>query len=127
MSLSGEFNPYPKRYSPPKEKKALKKGRKTTGEIVLFRQIYTERRGKCEITGAKLEFHPIHFLHILAKGPYPKFRLRKDNIIMAITEIHHLYDGGSREYLLSMYPKAAIIYDKKDRLKMEYYQKESTT
>jgi len=120
------FRPDEKKYSQPKQKKGLKqKERKPTGELALFKEIYLERGGVCEITGAKIEFHPICFMHILSKGAYPRFRLYKKNIIMAIADIHINYDGGSKEFLLSLYPKANIIYEKKDELRTEYYKKET--
>jgi hypothetical protein len=121
------FRPDPKSYSQPKVKKGLtQKERKPTGELAMFKEIYLERGGKCEITGKEIEFHPIHFLHILSKGAYPRFRLKKENIIMAIEDIHLGYDNGSKEYLLSVFPKAIVIYNKKDELRIEYYKKDPT-
>lgn len=125
--MSDFFRPDPKVYSQPKPKKGLKqKERKPTGELAMFREIFLERNGICQITGQKIEFHPICFGHILSKGAYSKFRLYKKNIIMCIPGIHEIYDNGSKEYLLSIYPKAKMIYDLKDELKIEYYQKEPT-
>lgn len=120
------FNPDPKKYSQPKQPKKLKRERKVTGELALFKEIFIERKGVCEITGQKIEFHPISFMHILAKGAYPRFRLKKDNILMVIPDIHELYDNGSKEYLLSVYPEAIIIFEEKELLKIEYYKDKPT-
>lgn len=121
--MSG-FYPDPKKYSAPKIPKGLKKGKsEPTGELALFKQIFIERKGKCQITGEKIEFHPISFMHILSKGAYPRYRLNKDNIYMVIPDIHLAYDSGSREYLLSLWPKAKIIYELKDELKTAYHLK----
>src|SRR3990167_10654357 len=113
--MSSFFRPDPKVYSQPKPPKGLKqKAKEPTGELTLFRIIFLERGGKCEITGHHIEFHPGCFGHILSKGSHPKFRLYKKNIIMCLQEIHQLYDCSSKEYLLSVYPKAKIIYDLKE-------------
>lgn len=121
------FIPDPKKFSQPKLKTGLKqKMPKPTGELKLFRDIFVARNGKCQITGLPIEFHPISFMHILGKGAYPKFRLKKENIYMVIPDIHLGYDNGSKEFLLSVYPKAKIIYELKEELKTEYYKQEPT-
>lgn len=38
-------------------------------------------------------------------------------------EIHDLYDNSSKEKLLAKYPKAIIIYERKDKLRYQYYNK----
>lgn len=113
------FNPQPKIYSQPKEKRGLKKERKPTGELALFKEIFLERKGVCEITGQKIEFSPECFLHVLNKNRWAEFRLDKRNIFMVIFDAHNLYDNGSKEFLLSKYPKAQKIYDRKEELKIE--------
>lgn len=122
--MSNFFNPQPKVYSTPKIKKGLRnKAKEPTGELALFKKIFLKRKGKCQITGQEVEFHPISFMHVLSKGAYPKYRLREDNIFLVVPEIHELYDNSSKEHLLSVYPKAWIIFDKKEELKIEYYHK----
>jgi len=122
IDLSNSFYPYEKKYSTPKEKKTISKKREPSGELTLFRQIYEQRKGLCQVTWQRVDFHPTSFLHVLSKGAYPRFRLYKKNIVMTLPDIHHLYDNGSKEYLLSIYPKAIFIYDLKDELKTEYYE-----
>lgn len=108
--------------SPPKRKKVLRRVYKPTGEKKVFLKIWQERGGKCEITGKSLIFPiPGNFMHILSKGAYPKFRLLPENIMLVFSCIHHLYDNGSRAKLLSQFPAASIIYDKKQELKQQYY------
>lgn len=101
--------------------KPLKKARKVTGELDLFREIFTERGGRCEITGEKLVFDPWCFAHILGKKAYPKFRLLKENIAMVKADLHTLYDNGSQEKLLEKYPGAIEIYHRKESLKTLYH------
>lgn len=104
-----------------KSYKPLKKKREPTGELELFKEIYKERGGRCEITGEKIIFDPWCFAHILAKKPYPRFRLLKANIVMVKKEIHILYDNEGRERLLDKYPAAIEIYHRKESLKTLYY------
>ena len=111
----------------PKVKKGLKSGkREPTGELVLNKQIYIERGGKCEITGEAIEFHPECFMHVLNKNRWKHLRLERINIFMVIFDIHNLYDNGSKEFLLSKYPKAIKIYERKELLKMEHDKPKET-
>jgi len=121
------FNPQPKKFSQPKiENKFKKKKREPTGELVLFKQIYIKKKGKCEITHKPIEFEPSAFMHILSKGSFPKFRLNPQNIMLVDPEIHFLYDNSSMETLLDQYPEANIIYELKDLLKIEYFKPKPT-
>lgn len=97
------------------------KPRKATGELKLFMKIFAERKGMCEITGKQIPFDVKNFAHILSKGAYGSFRLNPDNIIHVLPEIHDLYDNSDKETLLSRFPGAAIIYEKKDELRYKYY------
>lgn len=126
------FNPQPKKFSQPKLKKPMNKVseknkdpktgfKKPTGELAIFKEIFKERGGKCQVTGKAIDFHPISFMHVLSKGAFPKFRLKKENIVMVLPEIHELYDCASKLHLLSKYPKAEFIYQKKEELKIEYH------
>lgn len=118
--MSG-FYPDPKKYSQPKEKKGLKKGkREPTGEGELCKKIYEKRKGICGITKVWIPFHPESFMHVLSKGAYPSFRLEEANILLVQREIHRLYDNSSMEKLLEKFPQAAIIYELKQALKERY-------
>ena len=130
------FNPQPKPFSNPKLDKPLKKvseknkGKggfpKPTGELALFKAKWKKLRGRCEVTGVKIDFHPNCFAHILSKGAYSKFKLHEPNIIMVQEEIHFLYDNSSEEILLQQYPEAKIIYERKEELKIEYHKPKPT-
>lgn len=109
-------------YSSIKQKK-----RAPTGEYALFLSIYSERKGICEITGEQIKFDVNNFAHILSKGAYGKYRLNPFNITHIKPEIHHLYDNSDKETLLKYYPEAQIIYDRKERLKQQYYQENKIT
>lgn len=99
------------------------KARKPTGELKLFLSIYAERKGICEVTGQQIPFNVSNFAHILSKGAYGEFRLNRDNIIHVHPDVHNYYDNSNKETLLSKYPEAIIIYDRKEELKRQYYSK----
>lgn len=98
-----------------------KKPRKVTGERALNLEIWAERPHVCFVTGEPLGNEPLpeYFMHVLGKGAYPAFRLKKFNIVLGKPEIHAQYDAGT------------IINDKrfkpllelKQKLKEQYYAK----
>lgn len=104
-----------------RENKNKRRIRKPTGEYQLFLKLYAIRNGRCEITNEQIPFNVSSFAHILSKGAYPRYRLNPDNIIMVKTRIHELYDNSSKEKLLNEFPAAIVIYDKKNKLKYQYY------
>lgn len=97
-----------------------KKPRKVTGELELFRIIYFERKGICQVTGKKINFSVNSFMHILGKGTRPDLRLKKDNILHVISDFHYNYDNNSKAKTLERYPAAEWIYELKDQLKEKY-------
>lgn len=111
----------PKGNKSPARSSIKPKLRKATGEYALFLKIYSERKGLCEVTGEQIPFDIGSMAHILSKGAYPSYRLNPNNLIMVKKEIHDLYDNSSKEKLLAKYPKAIIIYERKDKLRYQYY------
>ncbi len=94
-----------------------KKPYKATGELVVFKMIWEERPHICQVTGDPvLEFDPWCFMHLLAKKPFPKFRLRKDNIWLVTRFVHGEYDNGDRSH--EMFNEAR---GQAEKLKLEYY------
>lgn len=101
---------------------ALKqKPRKETGELEFMRSEFEKRGGVCEITDALLEFSHFCCHHILPKSHYKKWRLLAKNLIIIDPEIHYLFHNASKEYLLSIFPKAIVLYERKESLKIEYF------
>lgn len=96
-----------------------KKPYRATGEKIVFEMIWEERPHICQVTG-----DPIHtfdvwcFMHILSKGAYPKFKLRKDNILLVAKYVHTEYDDGDRSS--HMFDEVNMMAEK---LKLEYYGK----
>lgn len=113
--------------APPNKNKApqkpLFKAKKVTGELELFKEIYEEVKGICQLTGRVIPFNVRNFAHVLSKGAYNSLRLYKSNILHIDPRAHHLYDCSSKEKLLSEFPTANLIYELKDKLRYEYYNK----
>lgn len=81
----------------------------------LFMYIWNSREHKSELTEKPL--YPIghylwvnQFLHILAKGHYPSYKLREDNIILALPDEHI----NQEQYPLFM--------ELRGKLRREYYK-----
>lgn len=125
--MSTYFNPDPKKYAQPKLKTGLKqKMKEPTGELKIFKEIFVERGGKCEITGEPIQFSPECFMHVLNKNNFKRFRLYKRNIFMVVFDVHNCYDNGSIEHLLAKYPKAKMIYERKEELIIEFHKPQPT-
>lgn len=83
----------------------------------MYRQIWRERAHVSELSGMKLgdKLDPVFFSHILAKGAYPRFRHRKDNIIL-LTKLEHVqWEFGDRKD-----PKFDVIKQRYQELMQEY-------
>jgi hypothetical protein len=106
-----------------KEKPAYRpKERKATGEWAVFMEIWKERGGKSEISGDRIyQPRPINFMHVLGKGAYPRFRLRKDNIVIGTGDEHYSYDFGDVTKLRQD-KRWSFVFEKFEKLKQEYYQ-----
>lgn len=93
------------------------KPRKATGELEMFKMIWSERPHVCECCSSSLSsFSPICFSHILAKGSYPKFRLLKENVKLVCPTCHNDWEFSGREH-----PKFDWVKDKYERLRYKYY------
>jgi hypothetical protein len=92
--------------------------RKESGELEVFKMIWNERPHHCEVCKTTLHiFDHWNFAHILGKGAYQRFRLLKENILLACRNCHSQYDNGSTEND----PKFKWVLEKKQKLKMKYY------
>lgn len=77
-------------------KKPFKFVKKSTGEKIVFEQIWNERPHVSQISGEPIrEAKAINFMHVLAKGQnkYPKFKLLKQNILLVTDQEHHYWDN----------------------------------
>lgn len=121
-----KFNPQPKptpsgkKPKKPLKRSPIKKKRKKTGELDLFKEIWSERPHFCECCRKPLgnELHVAFFSHLLAKSTYPKYRLDKRNIMLKCFACHHEWEFGDRNQ-----PKFKKASEEAFKLKQEYYSK----
>ena len=99
--------------------------RKATGELDMFKEIWEEREHVSFVSGEPLDKYAKNietfvkmFAHILSKGAYPAFRLRKDNIVLLTPDEHFLYDMANHKIKEDQY--WAGVYEMKEKLKIEY-------
>lgn len=112
------FRPYPKTFNPVRESKGIKqKFPKATGELELFKSIHQSLNGKSELTGNYLPFNVKNFIHCFSKGSRPDLRLNETNIVHGEYRAHWLYDNDTKENLLKEFPKAILIYQRKEIVK----------
>jgi hypothetical protein len=66
---------------------------KSTGQMVVFREIWEERSHVSEVSGEPLGdvLQPIFCSHLLPKGTYKKYRLDKRNIVLKTPDEHRLW------------------------------------
>ena len=121
-----KFNPQPKptpsgkKPKKPLKRSAIKYKRKKTGELDLFKEIWSERPHACSCCNSPLgnELQPIFFSHLLAKSTYPKYRLDKRNIWLKCPTCHTQWETGDRSQ-----PKFKKASEEAFKLKQEYYSK----
>lgn len=94
---------------------------KATGELKLFKEIYEEVKGICQVTGRHIPFNVSNFSHVLSKGAYPSLRLYRPNIVHVHPDVHYHYDNSDKATTLGKYPNAEFMYELKDKLRYEYY------
>jgi hypothetical protein len=95
--------------------------REATGEKELFEEIAAEREWVCFVTGETLwELTPTQFMHVLPKAlnKYPKYKLYKDNIVLASNEVHHKYDHTPHSTLIG--EGWERLFKLRDELKEQY-------
>jgi hypothetical protein len=115
-------DPVPVKEDKPKYKIAgrSKKGKKNHDEdIAFYYEIWEEREHKSEVSGKSLgdEFNVCFFSHVLAKGAFPRFRHKKENIVLMTFDEHHTWEFGDRRD-----PKFNKVKKLLDKLIIEYYK-----
>lgn len=86
------------RYAVARARQPKKQKRRSTGELAVFREIWTERPHVCNRCGRPLgeELKVSYFSHIKSKGARPDLRLDKNNIELLCTACHREYEFGIR-------------------------------
>ena len=115
-----------------KELKRLKYRRKKTDVSLygLFREIFDEREHVSFLSGRPLYANVdvsiwlCYFAHVLSRKMYPKFIIKKENIVLLTPEEHSLLDQGTeqkrKEYAEKYHCDWNKIYTLQDELKKEY-------
>jgi hypothetical protein len=86
---------------------------------------YMERHWSnvCFVTGQEIyRYVPDNFFHILPKGAYPHYKLKLENMLITTLQFHHDWHQRGQEYCLATYPRAALVYERYEELKRQYYQ-----
>jgi hypothetical protein len=66
------------------------------GQLEMFKEIWSERDHISFLSKRSLKYFDVKmFAHILPKGRYTKFKLKKFNIILLHPEEHNLLDQGT--------------------------------
>lgn len=98
-----------------KRKERIKGG---GSEFKMFCEIWDERPHVCQVTDEPIkEFSVWNFMHVLAKGPYGRYRLKKENVLLVLPWVHDKYDNGDRSD--PMFKEVNRLHDK---LESEYYE-----
>jgi hypothetical protein len=89
-------------------------------QLDLFKEIWAERPHVSFVSGKPVYFIAWTFAHVLSKGAYPAFKLKKENIILLTPEEHYKLDHETHK------AKADKSFDKvfelASKLKTEYYK-----
>jgi hypothetical protein len=95
--------------------------RKPTGELKIFEEIWKERPHVCYVSGEPIkEFSVMCMAHVLSKGGYPDWRLKKKNIVLLTASNHKLYDHST--HLAKKLPMFDKLFDLHEEYKQEYYR-----
>lgn len=108
-----------------------KEPKKASGQLTLFEEIWKERERVCFVSGRKLAESPQKdmgrwvscFSHILPKGSFPKFMLRKDNIVLLSPSKHNDWHTKGKLELLDGLEgeKWKELFEMKAKLSLEYH------
>ena len=101
-----------------RKQRPISKKRNSTGELILFKEIYEERGPYSQISGEYVEFNVWCFSHILPKGNYSRFRLDKRNIIIKTPQEHHAWHTETHK--LKLLPEWKWVFELYEQLKIEY-------
>jgi 5-methylcytosine-specific restriction endonuclease McrA len=115
--LQNNSDPKPEKIIKEKKKYSFKK--KPTGEKELFLTIWDSRPHYCQICFSPIpEASTSNFMHVLAKGlnKYPKFKLNPENLILACSDCHHIWDNARHKTTKEF----DFVYKLEAKLKEDY-------
>lgn len=89
-------------------------------EMDLYKEIWVERPHVSQVTpDVEIFFDPQVFMHVLPKGGYPRFKLLKQNIVLATPQQHHVYDFMTD--LARKTPAFDWVFELQEVLRQLYY------
>lgn len=94
-----------------------------SAEVELGKKLFKQRCKRSEVSGNPLgdDYDHVFASHVLAKGPYPKFRLYHKNIMLMTYIEHHQWEF--EHHKIKDLPEWQWVFQLKDLLKQEYYRK----
>jgi len=93
-------------------------------EIDLYREIYNERDHRCEVCGELITaFNPVNYAHILPKGSYGFFRIRKKNIRLMCFGCHYKFDHQT--HMAKANPLFNWVFKLQEQLSRQYKRLEN--
>ena len=102
----------------PRKQSYIKPKKKASGELFVFREIWSERPHVSQISGTPILFDVRCFHHVLTKGAYPEHRLNKENIILLTKREHEQVHGlNTIEDLMRENIHWSIVKEISERLK----------
>lgn len=109
-----------------------KESKQASGQYQMFLEIWDERPHVSFVSGQPLDKYyggklfVNMFAHVLSKGAFPNFKLKKENIVLLTPFEHTLYDTCSENmreaYGIQHNADWNKLYTLKDDLKREYYE-----
>jgi hypothetical protein len=91
---------------------------KPSGELELFKKIWSERPHVSEISGKPLgKFNVCYFSHVISKGSRPDLRDLKENILLMTFEEHQLWEFGTRQQIADSGIDFSKAYERKEKIK----------
>jgi hypothetical protein len=96
-------------------------------EVELYRQIWSKREHKCELTGEDVEWTFgtdiwfSCFAHIFPKSKHPQWKFLDINIMIVHPDVHYAYDYGTQEQLRNRIGEKGLrkLFNKKKKV-LEY-------
>jgi hypothetical protein len=91
------------------------------GQKEMFLEIWDERKHVCQVCFSKLGNEPNawFFAHVISKGNYPAFKLRKKNIALICQECHYTLDHQT--HVAKRIANFKWLINLGERLKRQYY------
>lgn len=102
----------------PRKQSYIKPKKKASGELFVFREIWSERPHVSQISGTPVMFSPSVFHHVITKGSDPSLRLVKENIVIVTKQEHNaLHSFDSIDTLIEKDNRYLIIKEIRDKMK----------